>query len=86
MLAVGTAMETNRRIISKAMTWQTSGIATMTVLSYPHTETLSEALLLALSASATGFVAFLIHEKIWNRVSWGRVSQTAPAGERLPTN
>ncbi len=65
-------METTRRTVAKAATWQTMGIVSMAALSYPHTGCLLSALSLAASASASGFVFFFVHEKIWNAVRWGR--------------
>lgn len=65
-------MDTTSRTIVKSVTWQAMGIVSMTALSYPHTQSLIAALSLAVSASATGFVFFLVHEKVWNAVRWGR--------------
>ncbi len=67
-------MDTNTRTLAKALTWNALGITVMTALSYPHTGSLLSAFGLSLSASASGFVCFLIHEKIWNGVRWGRRS------------
>jgi len=65
-------MDSTRRIILKAITWQILGVITMTALSYPHTGSLTIALTLSVSTSAAGFVSFLVHERIWNSVRWGR--------------
>lgn len=65
-------METPARTILKAVTWQMLGILTMTAVSYPRTGSLTAAATLALSASATGFVCFFLHERVWNAVRWGR--------------
>lgn len=65
-------MDTRSRTLLKAVTWQLLGIVTMTALSYPHTASLLDAFALALSASASGFVFFFVHECVWNRVRWGR--------------
>lgn len=65
-------LDSTRRTLAKCITWQLLGIVTMTILSLPHTGSLLSALGLAVSASATGFVCFFLHEKIWNRVLWGR--------------
>ena len=65
-------METMVRTVVKAATWQGLGILTMTALSYPQTGSLTGALSIAVSASASGFLFFLVHEKIWNAVRWGR--------------
>lgn len=80
-----TEMDTMVRTVVKAITWQSLGILTMTALSYPHTGSLAGALSIATSASASGFVFFLLHEKIWNRVRWGR-RQMRPACPDLKAN
>ena len=72
-------METTRRTLLKTLTWQTMGIVTMTLLSLPHTGSFLQALTLALTASATGFVCFFLHELVWNRIGWGRRTETAKA-------
>jgi len=56
----------------KGVTWQALGILTMTLLSYPHTDSLMSALSIASSAAVSGFIFFFIHEKLWNLVCWGR--------------
>ncbi|MBO0345512.1 DUF2061 domain-containing protein [Roseibium limicola] len=65
-------METTRRTFAKSVTWQIMGILTMTGLSYPHTGSLLSALSLSLTASLTGFCFFFVHEKLWNKVHWGK--------------
>ncbi|WP_417685276.1 DUF2061 domain-containing protein [Roseibium sp.] len=65
-------MDSTPRTLAKSLSWQLTGIVTVTALSYPHTGSLIGALSLALSASLTGFVCFFLHEKVWNRVRWGR--------------
>ncbi len=67
-------METARRTFVKSITWQAMGIVTMTGLSYPHTGSVIGALSLATSASLTGFFCFFLHERLWSRVHWGRIS------------
>lgn len=41
-------------------------------LAFFHSGNLVEALSLALSASATGFIFYFIHERAWSRIRWGR--------------
>jgi len=68
-------METHRRTFLKAITWQTLGVVTMTLLALPHTSSLVAALTVATSSCALGFVTFFIHERLWSRVAWGRSSE-----------
>ena len=67
-------METGWRTLAKAITWQVSGLVVMTALAYGATGSLSIAGGLALVSSATGFVTYFLHERIWQRVRWGVVS------------
>ena len=67
-------METGLRTLTKAITWQVSGLGVMTVLAYGATGNLSIAGGLALVSSATGFVTYFLHERIRQKVRWGRVS------------
>ncbi|MBO6826503.1 MAG: DUF2061 domain-containing protein [Sneathiella sp.] len=69
-------MESSVRIVIKSITWQLLGVLTMTFLSYIQTGAIISALMLAVSASTSGFVFFFIHEKIWNKISWGRGSKS----------
>jgi uncharacterized membrane protein len=70
-------MDTTTRTLAKAVTWNILGITVMTVLNYPHTGSLAGALWLAVSVSTLGFISYLVHEKAWNAVRWGRRSADA---------
>lgn len=65
-------MDSNTRTLAKALTWNALGITVMTVANYPYTGSLLGALRLAVSVSFLGVVSYLIHEKAWNAVRWGR--------------
>ncbi len=65
-------METAQRTLLKTITWQVIGIVTMMIIAYPHTESLFGAFTLSLTSSTSGLVFFMIHERIWNAVRWGR--------------
>lgn len=66
-------MDTPVRSIVKALTWQLIGLLTMTLLAWIATGSLTAAGGLALGAAATGFVCFILHERIWARIRWGRL-------------
>lgn len=53
----------------------------MVALSYPHTGSMIASLSLAVSASASGFVFFLVHERLWNIVRWGRKPISKRSGQ-----
>ncbi len=64
-------METPTRSLAKAVSWQVQGLLVMTALGYLHTGSLFAAASIAGSASLTGFVCFILHERAWSRVRWG---------------
>ena len=66
-------MDSTFRIMVKGVSWQALGILSMTLLSYLHTGSFVSALSIASSAAVSSFVFFFAHEKIWNRVRWGRL-------------
>ena len=74
-------MDTTTRTIAKAVSWQLLGVFTMVALSYPHTGSVIASLSLAVSASASGFVFFLVHERLWNIVRWGRKPISKRSGQ-----
>ncbi len=65
-------MDRTCRIIVKAVSWQLMGLVTMTIINYSHIGSIWGSISLAATASVSGFIFFLIHEKIWNTVRWGR--------------
>ena len=76
-------MDSTKRTIVKAISWQALGIISMTILSYARVGSIAAALSLAISASLTSFFVFFLHEKFWNRIGWGQAGKTAalPADE-----
>lgn len=68
-------MESPARSIVKAITWQLLGLFTMTALAWLATGSLVAAGGLAISGALSGFVCFILHERLWARISWGRPPQ-----------
>jgi uncharacterized membrane protein len=54
------------------MTWQATGLVTMTVLGAATTGSWRFASGFALISAAIGLVMYVVHEKVWARVAWGR--------------
>ena len=65
-------MESRIRTIAKTTTWQASGLLMMGVLGYLATGSLERAGGLAVASTALGTVTYVLHERIWDRVGWGR--------------
>ena len=65
-------MDTRIRTIAKTTTWQASGLLMMGMLGYIATGSLERAGGLALTSTALGTITYVLHERIWDRVPWGR--------------
>lgn len=66
-------MDTRKRTIAKAVSWQVLGLITMTLLALIFTGNIASAGGLALGGALSGFVFFVIHERVWARIPWGRI-------------
>lgn len=65
-------METRRRSLVKALVWQVIGLLSMLLIGWLATGSLGLAGGLAVANMAVGFVAYLLHERLWARVRWGK--------------
>ncbi len=65
-------METTRRIIAKAASWQTVGLVVMTAITYLVTGSVSEGGLIAVVGCACGMAMYVLHERVWANIAWGR--------------
>jgi uncharacterized membrane protein len=66
-------METPARSLAKAVSWQIVGLIAMTGIGYAFTGSLSTGGVLAVVTTACGFVSYLVHERVWARIRWGRM-------------
>ena len=71
-------METPIRSIAKAATWQASGLAVMTAITFAATGSLATGGLVALIGAGVGTVLYVLHERLWARVRWGRLPTDPP--------
>lgn len=67
-------METRRRSLVKALVWNAIGFATMTAVGVVVTGSASLGGVLALANTALGFTCYVIYERVWTRITWGRVN------------
>lgn len=65
-------MESPTRTIAKAVSWQTLGLFSMAVIGFFFTGSLTAAGSLAVVTTGCGAVCYVLHERVWNRISWGR--------------
>lgn len=66
-------MESAARTIVKAISWQLLGLVSMAVIGYCYTGSIMAAGSLALVTALCGAVCYVLHERAWNRISWGRI-------------
>lgn len=64
-------METKKRAIVKAVSWQLWGLASMGLIAFAQTGSFAGAFTLALTASLVGFVCYFLHERLWSGIRWG---------------
>lgn len=65
-------MDTPVRTVAKAISWQALGLITMTGITYGITGSVAEGGLIAAVGAMTGMFSFILHERVWTRISWGR--------------
>lgn len=71
-------VETTRRTIAKAVSWQLLGLVVMGAVGYAVTGSLGEGGLVAVIGAASGMALYVVHEKLWSRIAWGRHRAPAP--------
>jgi uncharacterized membrane protein len=65
--------ESNTRSIVKTVTWRLTGSGATFLISYIMTGNLSIAGTIAVVQMTSNTVLYYIHERIWNRLKWGKL-------------
>jgi len=65
-------MDSAKRTLLKAALWQIVGIFTMGVVGFFMTGSVAQGLGLALANTAVGVVTYILYERLWARICWGR--------------
>ena len=65
-------METRRRTLVKAVLWNIMGLIVMSLVGYAATGSLAFGGKLAVVNTLIGLCTYLIYERIWTKISWGR--------------
>ena len=68
-------METRRRSILKAVSWQVLGLFVTALLSWILTGLVLESVGLAFATGLSGLVMYFLHERCWQQVRWGLTSK-----------
>ena len=66
-------MDTARRSLVKSTLWMLLGGLVMTLVGLALTGSITLGGTMAAINAGLGFVTYLIYERIWTRISWGRV-------------
>jgi len=65
-------METRRRSLVKAVIWNVIGLTTMTLVGLVATGSVALGGTLAIVNTVVGFVFYLLYERVWAGIGWGR--------------
>ncbi|WBU55841.1 DUF2061 domain-containing protein [Paracoccus sediminicola] len=71
-------METRKRSVVKAVVWQMIGLAVMTLIGLFMTGSMRVGGVMALVNTVVGLAMYLTYERVWTRISWGRVDVIPP--------
>jgi uncharacterized membrane protein len=58
----------------KAVSWQILGLLSMVLIGYFFTGSLTAAGSMAIFTTILSSICYVMHERAWNRIPWGRVN------------
>ncbi|MVO15679.1 DUF2061 domain-containing protein [Parasedimentitalea maritima] len=65
-------METRLRSLVKALIWNAIGLVMMALVGFFATGSVAIGGVIALTNTVIGFSCYLLYERIWSRIRWGR--------------
>lgn len=66
-------METKARSAVKAALWTLIGLIVMAAVGYGMTGSVTTGGVMALINAALGFLSYLVYERVWAGIRWGRL-------------
>ena len=66
-------METHRRTLVKAVLWNILGLLVMSLVGLAMTGSVAVGGTIAIVNTAIGLTTYVLYERVWSRISWGRV-------------
>lgn len=66
-------METGRRTAAKAIIWNMIGLMVMALVGLAMTGSAAVGGAMALTNTAIGLATYVVYERIWANIGWGRV-------------
>lgn len=67
-------MESRKRSLVKALIWNIIGLSVMTLVGLAMTGSVGLGGTMALINAALGFATYLLYERVWANIGWGRGS------------
>ncbi|HEY9038740.1 MAG TPA: DUF2061 domain-containing protein [Roseovarius sp.] len=67
-------MERPRRTLVKAIIWNINGLLVMSLVGYAMTGSAGTGGMMAVVNTVIGLSLYVLYERIWSRISWGRAS------------
>lgn len=67
-------LESRKRSLVKALIWNIIGLSVMTLVGLAMTGSVGLGGTMALINAALGFATYLVYERVWARIHWGRDS------------
>jgi len=68
-------MEHPKRSVVKALTWRIIAFLVTVIAVYIYSGDIKESLVIGISANSVKIFLYYIHERLWNKVKFGRVKQ-----------
>ncbi len=65
-------METKKRSLLKAVIWNAMGLVMMSLVGLVATGSVAVGGTMALINTAIGLTLYIIYERVWSRIRWGR--------------
>ena len=69
-------MDSQKRTLIKALLWNVIGLISMSIVGYLSTGSMRVGGAMALINTAIGLSMYVAYERVWTRISWGRLSIT----------
>jgi uncharacterized membrane protein len=70
-------METSKRSLLKAISWQILGIMTTTTVAALYTGSMTQSIELTAIYTAVSLICYILHERVWQLIPWGCLVETS---------
>ena len=74
--------DSHLRSIAKGVSWRTAGTADTILLSFMITGNIKDSLAIGLTEVFTKIFIYYLHERVWDRIPWGRIHGKGPTHGR----